>query len=46
LRHRHGGDSHPAGGASWGRNLAAMPTRLEHVALARSTPPAVLVDKC
>jgi glycosyltransferase involved in cell wall biosynthesis len=45
IRHVHGGDSHPGGGASWGRRLHEMPTRLEHVVEARATPMRILVDK-
>lgn len=45
IRHLHGGDSHPGGGASWGRQIAGMPSKNEHVAVARSLPMRILVDR-
>jgi len=44
VRHVHGGESHPGGGASWNRDLGKLPKWID-VVHARNKPPRVLVEK-
>lgn len=45
IRHVHGDESCPGGGASWGRQVGNMPSRLEHVREARELPPRLLIAR-
>ncbi len=45
LEHVHGDESCPGGGASWGRNLMAMPKQLSEVAEARAAAPRLIVER-
>jgi glycosyltransferase involved in cell wall biosynthesis len=44
VRHVHGGESHPGGGASWNRDIGKLPKWID-VVHARNKPVRVLVEK-